>query len=253
MSFFKSHLFWFVLIGAAIFLFETMPSQKEKIVIDEVVVSEVSALWAQQMQRPPEKQELQKLLQGWLEDELMYREALAIGLDESDPIIRRRLIQKISFMLEGRASEQPTDDLLLAWFNSRQSQYESPSYVNLRLLPLNGPDAKEAQATLASGLVRTQAEWLDGATKDDLTKAFGGDFAKQVFRAPSNDWLGPIESQSGWYLVLVTDYQNAMVPEFESIRQRVLLDYLKDARVAARRIYLDELNQGYEVEWRIEP
>ncbi|XOV87804.1 MAG: peptidyl-prolyl cis-trans isomerase [Pseudomonadota bacterium] len=257
---FKSHLFWFVLIGVVIFVADSFREPVDTIVVDEGVAQRVANLWQSQMQREPTPEELANLLENWIEEEILYREALRLELDADDVIIRRRLVQKISFIAEESSLEEPTDAILKGYFETNAARYQIPArYTFSQLLFSSAAAATNAIAAAgASDNWRMLGEptLLNPSYADrdrrEVISAFGNAFADAlVTLKPDGTWQGPIRSDFGYHLVRLDEVADPASPDFETVRNLVLSDYLFAMRQDARNNYLNSIKSGYRVEWHL--
>ncbi len=257
---FKSHLFWFVLIGIGIFVADALREPVDTIIVDEGVAQRVASLWESQMQRPPTQDELANLLESWIEEEILYREAMRLELDADDVIIRRRLVQKISFIAEESSLEEPTDEVLLDYLQTNAARYQLPArFTFSQLLFTSASAATEALATVSAlDNWRTLGEptllnpsYAD-RNKREVISAFGNEFADALATlTPNGTWQGPIQSDFGYHLVRLDQVREPASPGFETVRNLVLSDYLFDMRQNARANYLNSIKSGYRVEWQL--
>ena len=120
-------LFAFVVVGAAVFLADVLWQEgtSDAVVVTQGDVDLLAELWSSRMGRPPNPTELQDLVDTHVTEEVMVREARRLGLDRSDPIIRRRLAQKLTFLVEDLAAlEPPGEQELRTWFEARRGEAE---------------------------------------------------------------------------------------------------------------------------------
>jgi len=257
----KSHLFWFILLGASIFAVDSIRSRdSDEIVVDEGVARRIAALWEMQMQRPPDREELDGLIHSWIDEEILYREARKLELDREDVIIRRRLVQKIDFIAEESAVEEPSDESLKRYFDEHAEKYRLPvRYTFSQVYFRAATDARKILDKLAAGQDWRQVgevgmaspSWSSQSERD-ITNAFGKSFTRGIESLqPGTNWQGPIRSEFGWHWVRLEERLDAAPATFESVRDRVLNDYLYDARSNARQQYLDRLYGKYPVVWKL--
>ncbi|MEO0973345.1 MAG: peptidylprolyl isomerase [Pseudomonadota bacterium] len=202
-------------------------------------------------------------------DELvLYREALALGLDDDDLVVRRRMAQKMATLLESLEEvRSPTPEALAAWYETHAARYQRAArYTVDHLYIAGGEDASRMRAAALglrvagqplSALDRSLGDpFLDGptitgATARRLELLLGEDAARQVRELTPGSWSVPIRSVHGWHLFWVVEVQAASAPALASIETRVLADYLAQAREIAREQALEELRARYHisVEW----
>lgn len=204
---------------------------------------------------------MQGLIDEYVKEEILYREALKLGLDRDDTIIRRRLAQKMDFLAEDVASlREPAPGVLEAWYNQHQDQYAPPPLATFRHLffakDKRGSDAQvQAQAAL-SGLTDKNSGEGDAfmfksayteQSQDQVARVFGSKFAISLFKQTSGSWVGPVESGFGWHLVWIETLAKPPTPPFETVTQQVKSDWLSKQRSESKRTNFDALKTRYEV------
>lgn len=212
------------------------------------------------MQREPTHEELSSLLQNWLDEEMLFREALRLGMDADDVIVRRRLVQKVTFIAEESVPPNPSDTELRRFFGENADRYELPSRYTFSQYRFD--DEKTAKTVLAAGgpdnaevagrtgmLNRVHIE----KSPRDIVSSFGGQFAVQLTAlTPGENWQGPLISDFGWHVVQLRAVLPPGPPAFETVRGNVLNDYLYHARERARGKFLEGLRDHYDVKWQLD-
>ncbi len=253
----REPLLHFLLLGAALFAISravkpatdrTAPSRQIVLTLDDLRQLQIG--FAAQWQRPPTEQEMLALIESRIKEEILYREALAMGLDKDDTIVKRRMAQKMEFLAEDvSAAHEPTTEELKAWFAKNTKLFTQPARVTFRHLYFSPDrrgksawsDAKAALAKLAgkpAGWAGAAAlgdpfmfqDYLADRTPDQIAKDFGPPFAKALFVQKPGAWTGPIESGYGWHLVFV----DSLIPERASSFEEVEPD-VKAAWLATRK------------------
>jgi len=189
-----------------------------------------------------------------IEDEVLYREALRLGLEKDDPIIRQRLIQKLLLLVEdmGGASQPPTDAELRAFFEKDPSRYALPTRVTLAHVFASRPSALPAAEQLEPGVPAAAGEpfpWPRQltASRDELTQKFGDGFARAVFALQPGAWSEPLQSSFGWHRVWVSRREAPRLPAFEEVRGSLALDYALDRRTQVVGEYLRRTVRDYRI------
>ena len=211
----REPLVHFLLLGAILFgLHSFTPagrtasaSSKEiRLSLDEI--SQLPLLHQSQWRRPPTVQELQRLIENKVQQEILYREALAMGLDKDDEIVKRRMAQKMQFLAEDvAAAREPTTAELRSWFEENSAQFAQPPRLSFRHLYLSPDrrgararaDAEQALAKLAGQPVDAKIatsladpfmfqEYYRDRAPDYLGKEFGPQFALAVAKLPPGAW-----------------------------------------------------------------
>jgi hypothetical protein len=269
----REPLLHFLVVGALIYglygiVADDPTYAPDRVVVDQRRVDDLVATFQRTWMRRPTAEELDVLIQDFVDEEILYRESLALGLDRDDPVIRRRLRQKMEYLhVELGVLEKATDAELAAFLSENQERFEEPArlsfeqvFVNpdadspdawrranefLRSLQSGAPDASvEGDSTL---LPRTMAN----ASERDIGSVFGADFAGDVFALAGDAWSGPVASSYGLHLVRVSERIAARKLELEEIRRNVERDYEAARRVEANQRFLQALRERYEVEIRM--
>lgn len=195
--------------------------------------------------------------------EILYREAQALDLGRDDPIVKRRLIQKMEALIEAAVPDDPpTDAEVSAWFWAHSAELEQPTRVSLthvffRRDRIDGDlerVAAEAIAALEGGAAPSSMgdPFVRGSTfaarnRDELAAIFGAEFAARVLDSPEKKWVGPIPSSYGWHLVRVDAREGARLPDIAEVRPRVVAALVNERRERTRRETLDRLRSQYEI------
>jgi peptidyl-prolyl cis-trans isomerase C len=222
--------------------------------------------WAAKWQRAPTSAELQDLVADKVREEVLYREALAMGLEQDDVIVKRRLAQKLEFLTEDVAAiRDPTAAELQAWYTANGAQFAMPGRVTFRHVYFS-PDKRgtraqaEAQAALARLADRASADpaptgdaffdrdYYADRTPDQVAALFGSAFSKSVVALPSRTWQGPIESGLGWHLVYIDAATAGHVPPFaDADREGVKVAWIDAQRATAKARAYAAMRAKYEV------
>jgi parvulin-like peptidyl-prolyl cis-trans isomerase-like protein len=272
MNLLKEPLLHFLLVGAALFgAYTWLNRTVEKPSVGKTPQIQVSAgdvqwlveNWTTQWQRPPTQQELRGLVVDYLNEQLLAREARALGLEENDVIIRRRLAQKLTFLIDDTLRRaDPSDDELQQFYETNAQRFRSGariSFVHIYFSPQLRADARldatavlklleesSRSATELGDRLLLESEFRD-ETEQSISSAFGLGFARAVFALKSNAWSGPIESGYGLHLVRVLALQEARLPSLSEVRARVLEDWKREKEHIAKERYLAQLRRKYDV------
>jgi hypothetical protein len=267
----KEPLLHFLLIGAGLFaLFyevgDPAAERDDVIVVTAAEVERLVALWGRTWQRPPTAEELEGLIQSHIKEEVLYREAKALGLDEDDTVVRRRLAQKAQFVLEDLAVQpEPAEAELEAYLERSADRFRTPAryslvqvYVSperrgadaeaeaLRLLEtLRREGATVAPATVGDPLMLERR--LEDHSETDIAGLLGRDFAAALAEVPEGQWEGPLESAYGLHLVYLESRVPARVPPLAEIRDRVLAEYQAERQREANEAIYQALRSRYEI------
>ena len=242
----KEPLFHFVVLGAALFgLYSAVSGDDERpageIVITEGRARNLSDTFARTWQRPPTPMELDGLIEDYIREEVLYREAVAIGLDRDDTIIRRRLRQKLEFVSEEAATSEPTEAVLADFLAANADAYRVESRLTFSQVYLDagkrGPHLEADAASLLDALRsrRTSAAEAGDATmleahhvaasETEVERQFGEEFAAGLRDAPTGEWFGPVRSGYGAHLVLIETRTPGRPATLAEVRDAVARDW----------------------------
>jgi PPIC-type PPIASE domain len=221
--------------------------------------------WTRQWQREPTVEEMRGLVTDLLREELLAREAQAMGLGENDTIVRRRLAQKLAFLIEDTSRlAEPTEDDLRKFFDAHPERFQNEARVSFRQIYFSRERRADAAAdarVLLGQLSRTSAELdtsklgdrllIDAEFRDadwqTVVGAFGSDFAEAVFALRSGEWNGPIASGYGLHLVCVSKLTSAKQRDFAEVREQVLERWREQRRLEENDKYFAALLKKYEI------
>lgn len=263
----REPLLHFLLGGAGLFLLFNYVSDPRSGSDDQVVVTSgqvehLVSLFVKTRQRAPTDVELRGLVDNYVLEEVLYREALAIGLDQDDTIIRRRLRQKIEFLLDDFTLVEPGDADLQQFLEKEPERFRLDARISFNQVFLQEQSRSSADsvlATLRSGVSdpeKFSESYLIAYHFEDVTEAtvsaqFGSAFSAALFGLDSGEWTGPVQSPFGLHLVNIENIVAARVPPLEEIRANVEREWLVDFRAAAQQKIIDEMTAKYTV--TIEP
>jgi len=267
----REPLFHFLLLGAMIFLLagrvrSGSVGSGDKIVVTQSQIESMVVGFSRTWMRPPSQEELQGLVDDFVREEVLYREAKAMGLDQDDVIVRRRMRQKFEFLAEDLAARTgpPTDQELEAYLRQHADKYSeersfSFDHIFLSREKRGASAGAEATAMLArlNGKGAIDIEKLgdafllpsrfDKTSAGETARLFGEKFAEDLTKAPLRTWAGPIESSYGIHLVRI----NARIPEgappLAKVRESVLRDLLSDRRKQELDTQYEKLRARYTV------
>ncbi len=267
----REPLLHFLLIGIGLFaLYDVLrggdTGAPRDIVVTEARVEALAESFATVWMRPPTPEEVKGLVDDYVAEEIYYREAIAMGLDQDDTVIRRRLRQKMEFISEdAAAAAEPTDAELQAYLAAHPEKFLEPAELTFVQVYFStekrGDQARSAAEQLLAELQagRGPAALADAgdptllpsdmqsASPQVIANAFGSDFAAQVVEAPVGQWTGPLQSGFGLHLVRVDDRKADAMPAFEQIRPIVLREWQSEQRTQSNKAFLDSLRAKYDI------
>jgi len=270
----REPLIQFLLIGAVLFALYSfthagrsagVSSRDIRLTLDEL--AQLTLLYQSQWRHQPTPQDLEAMIENKIQQEILYREALALGLDKDHEIVKRRMAQKMQFLAEDvAAAREPTTAELKSWFEQHTAMFAQPPRLGFRHLYFS-PDRRGARARddaakalaklagqpedakIASSLADPfmfQDYYRDRAP-DYLGKEFGPQFALAVTKLAPGSWQGPIESGFGWHLVFVDTVIPGRVPAFEEIEPDVKTAWLGEQKAQAWDKAYKEMRAKYTV------
>lgn len=253
----------FLLIGAVLFLAMSLARslQRPVVRIDAAELDQLAAYWQAQTERPPTKAELAGIIRDRIDEELLAREAIRLGLDKNDMIVRRRLAQKMGFATEDAGAQAPAESELRAYYARTADHYAAPIKVAFQQVFFSGDRPQGgAQRAALQALERAREDNRDPpsdpflfplAYEDvnlpDLIRDYGPGFVKALAELPVGSWQGPVASPYGWHLIKVTARRPGAATTFEAVRDQVRDAYLTDRRAAARAAFMADLRKRYRV------
>ncbi len=212
--------------------------------------------------RQPSADELAGLIDNFVLDEIYVREARALGLDENDEIIRRRLRQKMEFLqVDAAALEAPDDEVLQAFMQSEAERFKAPNRYSLQQVFVSTDrPAEDVRTTLevqAQRIARGDApqgdnslllERFDDVPAFELDRTFGDGFAARLESLPLNQWSGPVKSGLGLHFVYLHAYEAGQLPSLEAVRDKVLTEWQYRQQQSVKRQYERELRKQYRIQ-----
>lgn len=258
----------FVLIGLAIFAADRAmqpDNAPDDIVVTEQTVERMRADYETRHGSPPDDAKTRALIDAHVRDEVLYREALELGLHRSDPIVRRRMIQAMEFLSEDLAPvPRPTEEQLRAYLEAHPDRFARPARATFRHVFFANATSSDARVYAGLGELR------DGATTSDMGDAFphgttiehasrqviagkfGAGFADAVMDLEPGRWSEPIASKYGAHLVYIESMKPAGPPSLDAARHQVEVAWRHDARERANAQATERLRAEYDVriEWK---
>jgi hypothetical protein len=261
----------FLLLGAAIFIANRLVSgradnQPRKIVITQGQVTSMVIGFSRTWQRPPTREELEGLIRDRVREEVYYREALAMGLDRDDTIIRRRLQQKLEFVTDNVAAlPEPTDSELAEYLKTHADAFRIDrrfTFSQVFLDPSKHGDHLVQDITHLLTQLRRQGRDTDLSSLGDpfllehrveatptseVAKQFGDKFAAKLADFPVGEWSGPVESGYGVHLVLVEERAEGRLPGLAEVRDAVRREWTNARRLESNEKFFESLLKNYQV------
>jgi len=263
----REPLVHFLLIGAGLFLVfgltrKQKPDDSARIVVDTSQVEQLVAQFSRTWMRPPTDEEIAGLIREHVRNEVYYREAVAMGLDQNDPLIRRRMRQKLEYILEDLTlADSPADEALNTYLREHPDKFRIEPRVSFQQLYLN-PDkhknlaadadkvlealrAGEVPETLGDPIMLEPEFTL--ARQSEIARQFGETFAREVVELEPGAWTGPVYSGLGGHVVRVTDRREGRLPDLAEVRDEVEREYVAQKRKVLMDAAYQKLLEQYEI------
>jgi PPIC-type PPIASE domain len=267
----REPLLHFLLLGAAVFaaygpLSKRSSGEPGRIVVTQGQIASMAVGFTRTWQRPPTREELEGLIRDRVREEVYCREAMALGLDKDDTVIRRRLRQKMEFLTDDLVAQaQPTDDELKAYLTahpdaSRVQRRFTFSHVYLNpdkhgdhlardtaelLAQLNQAGGKADVSALGDSFLLDHT--LAAVPGSEVAKQFGEPFAAKLGEVSPGRWQGPIQSGYGVHLVFVRERTEGRVPQLDEVRDAVGREWANARRLEANEKLYEAMLKRYAV------
>lgn len=258
----KEPLVHFLIAGAMVFwLMSGRPPDlgERRIVVSERIAGAIAQRFYDSFRRMPSQDELDGLIRDYVQDQVYYREALALGLDQNDEVVVRRMRRKMEGMAVADAeAATPSDKDLQALIDKDPARYSEDPRTTFQQIYL-GADTPQSRAEAdtklkqlragqsASGVPAPLPARLDGASASEISGMFGDEFTLALRNQPVGQWLGPLASGLGLHLVRVDNRAAPAKPSLANVRQRVENDWRAAAIAKSRDESYARILKGYDV------
>jgi hypothetical protein len=260
-------------IGAAIYLLygafaePALEETDKTIVVSAGEIEWMQTSWQKRWNRPPTESEFDGLIKQYIRETVLYREALTMGLNKHDGVIRRRLAQKLEFLAKDLvALTPPTEEELQAYFAEHQDRYQEPTRCTFTQVFID-PDKRrdttldDAKAIKATLIAKGDTIEDAGALGDDfmlqhyypekdpleIQKLFGSGFTESLVKLSPGQWHGPVLSGYGVHLVYVSSISEPPPPVFAEVRERVTQDWKAERGEELNEKFYANLRDSYTI------
>jgi len=266
-SLIREPLLHFALLGGAIFAayaaFAPVKPESSRIVITGSQIASIDAQFHNTWQRSPTREELTALIANYVREEVLYREGIALGLDQDDPVIRGRVKQKVEILSEDIFDKQPTEADLKKYFVSHGELFEEPpvfTFEQVYFEPARHGAGLSAEiaAALAGLRAGKQASALgdstmlppqmENAQPHDVAAVFGDEFTSGIRNLKVGQWEGSVRSSFGLHLVRVTKQHAARAPLFAEVHDQLAREWNRTRSVEVKNTFYRNLRKRYSVE-----
>jgi len=253
-------------IGALLFVLygltrDVASEAPKRIVVNGNQIEQLTANFKRTWIRPPTEDELKILVDNYVREEVLYREALVMGLDQNDPLVRQRMRQKLEFILEDFSSEEVTDAELMRFLLENIDKFLLEPQLSFQQVYLN-PDTRknivnDVEQSLTSLYAGVAAESVGDSillpaeykltTQSEIVRDFGKRFTERLIKLEPSDWQGPFYSGYGAHLVKVTERIDASIPVLADVRKLVEREYLVEKRKQQKELAFQRLRKNYQI------
>ncbi|MGD8608721.1 MAG: peptidylprolyl isomerase [Myxococcales bacterium] len=262
----REPLVHFIVLGSAVFAMYAMMKDHRPGPLTEkdAPVEQLVRDWQARTGTLPSAEQRDRLVRQWLEEEALYRRALELGLDRTDTVVRRRLVQRMRFLVEDTTPvPEPDETDLRAWVTEHADQYAEPARLSFEHRFFSrgkrGIDvARDAEAAAAAlrespetpvrGDPFPRGERFVDQKPASIARSFGKHFADRLMELPVGSWSGPIESSYGLHVARVTERHARTPSSLDAIRARVRADWIYAERQRRNEQAVDRLVTRYATE-----
>lgn len=254
----REPLLHFVVLGCALFAIDHVLVSREEdphtIVVGADVTREARQLFKSSRNREPDNDELRALHERWIDNEVLYREGLALRVDRGDTAIRERVIFKALSMVDSNTKLPAFDDKTLrAWFDSHRVKYDEPPRFDFQEAVLAGDNSEAAVRAFVEALnagtpgdAKAGLRVFKGRPRENLVQSYGADFAKALEEAPVGEWRA-LTSREGWRAMRLDTSSPARPADFDALRGVVLQDWTDATMAEQRTAAVRALGKKYKV------
>lgn len=261
----REPLLHFFVVGALMFaayaaLNRGSPNDPGEIVVSRGQLQNLQLQFERTWQRPATAEDLQGLIDNWVKEEIFYREGVTLGLDRDDAVVRRRIGQKLEFMIDSAAPAAPTDAQLQAWLETHSNKYQIAPTYSLRQVYFD-PARHGAQLDAVIGAAKRALDAgrvvsgdatllpasLDAVGTTEVQRVFGDDFGEALADLTVGGWHGPVPSAFGVHLIMLTRHDPSRAATLAEVRADVERDFTHHRLQQANDAFYDQLRAKYAV------
>jgi hypothetical protein len=262
----KEPLTHFFLLGAVLFVIYGVLNQgsvsaPDEIVVDNARISALTTQFQRVWQRKPTAGELDSLIENWVREEVLYREGLAMNFERDDPVIRRRIAQKVAFMSDAIVDDNPDDVVLDTWLQENPDRYRLEPVLTVQQVYIDpGRHAEDLDGyieslhgklldndTAAIGDATLLPRAMAEVSLSELERRFGRKFAESVNEIPVGEWSGPVQSGFGLHFVYVSSRIPGREATLEEVRGAVERDVVAARREDAEEAIYQSMRERYRI------
>lgn len=258
----KQRLIIFVILGVFILAVDTIfnNESENRITIFESEINSLISTWVEQVGREPTINEVEGIIKQLIDEEILYREAVRLGLDKNDIIIKRRLAQKIGFLRQEAETVLPTQDEVKEFYLKNIKRYLVRERLTFSHIYFSENDQSYEKAKSALKLIEAGesvanfgepfllGKNFSSKTIPEIERSFGLSFAEELQKVEIKSWTGPVTSEYGSHLVYLNSATESYTPSLDEVKNIVINDIILQKQNNAVKDYLTELRSEYEIE-----
>lgn len=273
MKFLREPLVQFLFLGGMIYLAygllapQTEEDTSRKIIVDNAKVQWMQSSWVKRWNRPPTKKELDGLIEQYIKETVLYNEALKMGLDKNDGVIRRRLAQQVEFIAKDLVVyTPPSEEDLKKYYEEHQENYTPDATYTFTQIYFD-PDKRGNKTLDDANQVKEQLNkqgsllqdvsnlgdtfmidrYFEATSELEIRKNFGTGFTKELVKLEPGKWHGTILSGYGVHLVYMQEVVKPSVPSLSKVKEQVLQDWTNDKREELNEQFYEALKAYYTI------
>lgn len=259
----KEPLLHFLILGGFLFTLNAYNNGKDAnttVLVDAQKITQLQLIFKKTWKRAPSREELEHLVDNFILDEIYYREALALGLDQGDVIIKRRLKQKLEFISADMMNLlRPSDGELGDYLNANEEKFTREANYSFEQIYIN-PDEHQDPDTFLITLLNDLAQSKGDAGRGDptllprqvrtsslsrISSIFGQRFAQGLQNQDIRLWAGPITSSFGLHLVYIEQKEEARLPDVQEIRSTLVAEWTHEKQQSNKQELDKRLRENY--------
>jgi len=256
----REPLVHFIVLGALMFGIDhfllTRSDDPNTIVVGEQVDLEARQVFKAARGTEPDAAQLAALRKVWLDNEIMYREGIALQVDQGDKGIRDRVIFKALNIISANLQRPPYDDKLLRdWFESRREKYDEPTRFDFQEAVLSNDNTEPAARAFAASLdagapgdAKAGLRVFKGRPRSNLLQSYGPEFTAALEASPVGEWRAQL-TKDGWRVIQLTALTPGKPAEFEKLYGVVLQDWTDVVMAEQRGAAVDALAKKYTIRY----
>ncbi len=270
---FNEPIFHFLLLGGLLVIIHNLWGSYQgelgrTIIVSSAELDRLSKAWSSTSGREPSAKDRDYIIDQYVKEEVLVREAQRLGLEDEDVIIRRRMAQKMDFIISADAQvENPSDDILRAYHADNKDKFtsnERRSFNHVYLSPERHGDGLERKAQEVLAALKSGVEWQGlgdpfiqkrsyaVVPKVEVSRLFGPEFSTAIFALESGQWSAPIGSAFGLHIVRIEGVDTPVQADFKAVRPQVLEAWTADQQLSRKAEKVNELRSSYRIiveEW----